>query len=154
MTFDLHTAIIFCNKKFRIGDVWKNYTFLESLWKDKQFDTIFIFSDKLEHVSIFDPCKTFKVHGSHLGNATICGISGKCCLCFAYTLCQISHFYQILHNNANFLCLAALVYSSTLFIIPGEFYSWNMFYLEVICEYIAIGSLVAETILGRLRPRG
>ena len=27
--------------------------------------------EKLEHVSIFDPCRTLKVNGSHLGNATI-----------------------------------------------------------------------------------
>ena len=32
-----------------------------------------LFSEKLERVSIFDPCRTLKVNGGHLGNATICG---------------------------------------------------------------------------------
>ena len=36
-----------------------------------------LFSEKLEHVSIFDPCGTLKVNGGHLKNATICGISEK-----------------------------------------------------------------------------
>ena len=51
-----------------------------------------LFSEKSEHVSIFDPCGTLKVNGGHLGNATICGISEKYCFCFVYTLHQISHF--------------------------------------------------------------
>ena len=38
-----------------------------------------LLSEKLKHVSIFDPCITLKVIGGHLGNATICGISEKCC---------------------------------------------------------------------------
>ena len=33
------------------------------------------FSEKSEHVSIFDPRRTFKANDSHLANATICGIS-------------------------------------------------------------------------------
>ena len=32
-----------------------------------------LFSEKSEHVSIFDPGGTRKVNGGHLGNATICG---------------------------------------------------------------------------------
>ena len=36
-----------------------------------------LFSEKSEHVSIFDPCGTLKVNGGHLGNATICSISEK-----------------------------------------------------------------------------
>ena len=34
-----------------------------------------LFSEKSEHVSIFDPCGILKVNGGHHGNATICGIS-------------------------------------------------------------------------------
>ena len=49
-----------------------------------------LFSEKLEHVSIADPCGTLKVNGGHLGNATICGISEKCCLCFYQTQCKVS----------------------------------------------------------------
>ena len=69
-----------------------------------------LFSEKSEHVSIFDPCGTLKVTGGHLENATICGILEKCCLCFVYTLPKFHTFDIILHNNAT--CLAALLYSS------------------------------------------
>ena len=40
-------------------------------------NNLILFSEKLEHVSIFDPCRTLKVNDAHLGNATICGISEK-----------------------------------------------------------------------------
>ena len=51
-----------------------------------------LFSEKLEHVSFFKPCRTLKVNGGHLGNATIFGRSEICWLCFVNTPHQISHF--------------------------------------------------------------
>ena len=36
-----------------------------------------LFSEKPEHVSILYTCGTLEVKGSHLGNATICGITEK-----------------------------------------------------------------------------
>ena len=59
-----------------------------------------LYAEKSKHVPIFDTCGTLKVNGGHIGNVTTCGISEKCCLCFVYFLYQISHFKQILHNNA------------------------------------------------------
>ena len=56
-------------------------------------DNLTLFSEKSEHVSIFDPSRTLKVNSGHLGNATICGISEKCFLCFSDTrLATKSHF--------------------------------------------------------------
>ena len=81
--------IILCNLKTKHRRCIKLYIFgilmtRQTIWH--------YFSEKSEHTSIFDPCGTLKVNGSHLGNATICGISEKCCLCFVYTLYQISYF--------------------------------------------------------------
>ena len=53
-----------------------NYTFLESLWQDEQFDTTF------REIGACFKCWILKVNGGHLGNATICGISEKFCLSF------------------------------------------------------------------------
>ena len=58
-----------------------SYAYLNSNPYDKT-NNLTLFSKKSEHVAIFDPCGTLKVNGSHLGNATICGISKKCCLNF------------------------------------------------------------------------
>ena len=54
-----------------------------------------LFSEKSEHVLISDLCGTLKVNGGHLGNATICGISEKCCYAFI-KLCAKSHSFNIL----------------------------------------------------------
>ena len=74
MTFGLHSSITLCrrNLKLSIGDA-SNYTFSESLLQYK-FHIILVFSDQLEHLSIFDPCIT----QGHLGTTTIglCGIPG------------------------------------------------------------------------------
>ena len=51
-----------------------------------------LFSEKSEHVSIFDPCGTFKVNGGHLGNATICGISENCSSYILALLWKVSSF--------------------------------------------------------------
>ena len=97
----------------------------ESIHFCKPYDktkNLTLFSEKLEYVSIFDPCLTLKVSGSHLGNATICGISEKCCLCIfliCHILCIISfdvssyvHSVEsltLLTLCAQWLCLAALL---------------------------------------------
>ena len=49
-----------------------------------------LFSEKLEHVSIFDPWRTLKVNGGHLGNATICGISENVAYASIKTQCKLS----------------------------------------------------------------
>ena len=85
MTFDLQSYVTL---KLSIGDAL-NLQFLNPYDKT---NNLTLFSEKSEHVSIFDPCETLKVNGGHLGNATICGISEKYCFCFVYTLYQISHF--------------------------------------------------------------
>ena len=54
-----------------------------------------LFSEKLKHVSIFDPCRTLKVSGDHLGNATICGISENIAYGFI-KLSAKSHSFNIL----------------------------------------------------------
>ena len=46
-------------------------------WNPYDKTNLTLFSEKSEHVPIFDPCGTLKVNGGHLGNATICGISEK-----------------------------------------------------------------------------
>ena len=51
-----------------------------------------LFSENLEHVSIFDPCETFKVNGGHLENTIVCGISAKYYLGFYLTQCKVSQF--------------------------------------------------------------
>ena len=52
---------------------WKPYDKMKKLT---------LFSERLEHILIFDPSEALKVNGSHLENAIICGISEKCCLSF------------------------------------------------------------------------
>ena len=84
----------------------KLYTCLESLW---QVEQLTLFSKKSEHVSIFDPRGTLKVNGSHLGNAATCGISEKCCLCFAFTFYQIFNKYRTIMPLSCFLCFVAEV---------------------------------------------
>ena len=101
MTFDLHNTIILHNSQTKYRRCMKLHIFRILMTRQtKQFDTIFREIGALTH----------KVNCSHLGNTTICGISDKCCLCFAFTLYQILDFYQTPHNHGNFLCLAALVF--------------------------------------------
>ena len=75
ITYDLWPYVTY---KVSIRDV-SNYTFLEFLWQDKHFDTVF---KEMEHFSTFDSSKTLKVNGRHFGNATVRRISEKCCLLF------------------------------------------------------------------------
>ena len=81
--------IILCNLKTKHRRWIKLYIFgllmtRQTIWN--------FFSEKLEHISIFDPCGTFKVNGAHLGNATICGISENCSSYILVLLWKVSSF--------------------------------------------------------------
>ena len=85
MAVDLHKAIILRNFKTKHlrcikMHFWNPYdkkTKKQNKNKQTKKDNLTLFSEKLEYVSLFDPCGTLKVNdnGSHLGNAKICSIS-------------------------------------------------------------------------------
>ena len=81
LSFMLH--IIIGQRSFQIctGDA-SNYTVLDSLWQDKQFDT---FLREVGACSNIWPMHSPKVNGYYLGNTTICGISEKYYLWFYET---------------------------------------------------------------------
>ena len=75
------------------------------------------------------PCRTLKVKGGHLGNATICGISEKCCLCFAYTL-----------NNANFLGGGSwmMVLYTSRETRKGFFFFFFFFFFQILVQFFSL----------------